>query len=69
MDFMVHRVRVSAYERIVTDYRLTVSVQFDVSALEMESIDQTKQFPRKRRAVISAMNDVDCKTSHTALPC
>ena len=72
MDFLVRRVRDSAYERIVVSYRPTMSVEHFREALFFQDLEETRRFLRKNGAVFVRDSGgppfwVDCKASTTAL--
>ena len=72
MDFLVRRVRDSAYERIVVSYRPTMSVEHFREALFFQDLEETRRFLRKNAAVFVRENGeppfwVDCKASTASL--
>lgn len=68
MDFLVKRVRDSAYERIVAAYRPTVSVEHFRQCLRFPDLDETRSFLQQSEAVFVVEKGepsffVDCKAS------
>jgi hypothetical protein len=59
MDFLVHRVRVNAYHAIITSYRPTISVEYVGQCLQMDTIDETKDFLQQRNAVYATQENPD----------
>lgn len=68
MDFLVKRVRASAYERIVAAYRPTISVEHIREALLFQDLEETRKFLQESGAVFVEEHGepvfwVDCKAS------
>ena len=51
MDFLVRRVRESAYERIIAAYRPMISVEHVREALVFKDLEETREFLRSSGAV------------------
>ncbi|KAG7364793.1 SAC3/GANP family protein [Nitzschia inconspicua] len=72
MDFLVRRVRIAAYERIVAAYRPTISVEHFREVLVFHDLEETRRFLRKSGAVFVSDSTgpafwVDCKASFAVL--
>lgn len=70
MDFLVHRVRISAYQRIVSSFRPTLSVEFFRETLNFADLEDTRRFLKQNNAIfVKEKGDigppfwVDCKLS------
>jgi len=68
MDFLVKRVRASAYERIIAAYRPTISVEHFREALLFKDLEETREFLKQSGAVFVEEHRepafwVDCKAS------
>ena len=67
MDFLVKRVRDSAYERIISAYRPTVSIEHVRDCLQLQDMDETRRFLRQQNAVFveekAGLFWIDCKAS------
>ena len=73
MDFLVRRVRDGAYERIVSAYRPTLSVEHFREALHFDDLEETRRFLKKSKAAFMQEQGgppfyVDCKSSAASLP-
>jgi hypothetical protein len=71
MDFLVKRVRDSAFERIIAAYRPTVSVEHFRECLFFQDLDETRLFLQESGAVFvqekgEPLFFVDCKASGTS---
>jgi hypothetical protein len=72
MDFLVRRVRSSAFERIVAAYRPTISVEHFREALVFHDLEETRRFLKKSGAAFVEDKTgpafwVDCKQTFTSL--
>ncbi|KAL3924336.1 MAG: hypothetical protein SGILL_001103 [Bacillariaceae sp.] len=73
MDFLVRRVRNSAFERIIAAFRPTVSVEHFREALVFQDLEETRRFLKKSGALFvnEKKNDpafwVDCKATFATL--
>jgi len=72
MDFLVRRVRINAYQRIIASYRPSLSVEHFREALAFEDLEVTRRFLKKNGAkFISEIGAppfwVDCKTSSQSI--
>lgn len=73
MDFLVNRVRVRAYERIIAAYRPTVSVEHFRGTLVFDTLDETRRFLKDKGAVFINGEQgkppfwLDCKASFALL--
>ena len=68
MDYLVKRVRENAYERIISAYRPTVSVEYIRDSLKLKDMEETRLFLRQRNASFvheqgQPLFWVDCKGS------
>lgn len=70
MDFLVHRVRISAYQRIVASFRPTLSVEFFRETLNFSDLEDTRRFLKQNNATfVKDKGDIgppfwiDCKQS------
>ena len=70
MDYLVNRVRIDAYKRIVASFRPTISVEFFRETLYFADLEETRIFLNKNNAVfVKGKGDVgppfwvDCKAS------
>jgi hypothetical protein len=68
MDFLVKRIRDSAYERILASYRPTIGVEEIRASLNFQDLKETKKFLKQNGAVFIKEKDepriwVDCKAS------
>jgi hypothetical protein len=69
MDFLVHRVRNCAYERIVASYRPTVSVEHVCACLHLDGLEETRRFLKHQKAVFIQESTseppfcIDCRES------
>jgi hypothetical protein len=68
MDFLVKRVRDSAYGRIVAAYRPTISIEHIRDALHLNDLEETRRFLRQHGAVFVKEKGeppfwIDCKAS------
>lgn len=73
MDFLVRRVRKSAYHRIIASYRPSVSVEHFRRALSFQDLEETRRFLKQSGAVfIHELGAppfwVDCKATFAASP-
>jgi SAC3/GANP family len=72
MDFLVRRVRMAAFERIISAYRPTISVEHFREVLVFQDLEETRRFLKKSGAVFVTDSSgppfwVDCKASFAAL--
>jgi hypothetical protein len=51
MDFLVHRVRNGAYERILASFRPSISVEHLCTCLHFDDLEETRRFLKHRKAV------------------
>lgn len=70
MDYLVQRVRAGAYDRIISAYRPTISVEFFREALRFSDLEETRQFLKQSGAVFVQENQsppfwINCKASKT----
>ena len=65
LDFLVHRVRDQAYDRMVTAYRPSLSISFLQGRLAFSDEEETKQYLKRANAqFIGELSDaIDCKLS------
>ena len=70
MDYLVNRVRIDAYKRIVASFRPTISVEFFRETLNFADLEETRIFLNKNNAIfVKGKGDVgppfwvDCKAS------
>ena len=70
MNFLVQRMQSSAYQRIVSAFRPTVSAELFRQTLFFHDLEETRQFLKKNKAIfIKEMGDggpvfwIDCKAS------
>lgn len=70
MDFLVKRVRDSAYERIVSAYRPTVSIEHVRDCLQLQDLEETRCFLRQQNAVFVEEKGgpfwIECKASKSS---
>ena len=68
MDFLVRRVRIAAFERIVAAYRPTISVEHFREALVFQDLAETRIFLKQNGAIYVEDSGcpnfwVDCKAT------
>jgi SAC3 family protein LENG8/THP3 len=73
MDFLVRRVRKSAYQRIIASYRPSLSVEHFREALSFRDLEETRQFLKEHGALfIHELGAppfwVDCKATALSIP-
>ena len=80
MDFLVQRVRAAGYQLLVAAYRPHISCEFVRDCLQMDDLEETRQFLKQQDAVYLLENPtasggstgsrheppfwIDCKLSH-----
>mmetsp|Transcript_11264 Transcript_11264/g.16458 ORF Transcript_11264/g.16458 Transcript_11264/m.16458 type:complete len:439 (-) Transcript_11264:2193-3509(-) len=67
MDFLVKRVRLAAYHRVISSYRPTVSTEFFREVLAFKELDETRRYLKNRKAVFLKEKGeprfwIDCKS-------
>jgi SAC3 family protein LENG8/THP3 len=72
MDFLVRRIRIEAYKRIVSAYRPAIAVERFREVLEFQDLEEARIFLKKNRAVFLFDSNgrpfwVDCKASFSLL--
>jgi len=73
MDFLVRRVRKSAYERIIASYRPSLTVEHFREALAFEDFEETRQYLKENGAMFvhelgAPPFWVDCKATAQSIP-